>query len=97
MKHILPAMQTKVLRGTVDTDHQQIWTRKSFTVAVEKAGLSVERLKLLSEYTQSATFYLNNMGIRNPLVRLAGHVFIASAPVVARNKIMAVIRMAVAS
>jgi hypothetical protein len=84
-------MQAKVLRGTVDADHQQIWTTKSFNLAAEKAGLSVARLKLLSEYTQGAAYYLNNMGIRNPLVRLAGPAFIASAPYVARNKILAVL------
>jgi 2-polyprenyl-3-methyl-5-hydroxy-6-metoxy-1,4-benzoquinol methylase len=91
-RYVLPGMQAKILRGTVDHDHQQIWTRASFNHAVQAAGLSVAKFRLLSEYTQGASFYLNNMGIRNPLLRLAGRVFIALAPWIARNKIMAVLR-----
>jgi 2-polyprenyl-3-methyl-5-hydroxy-6-metoxy-1,4-benzoquinol methylase len=92
LKPVLPGLQAKVLRGTVDHDHQQIWSTKSFAISANRAGLAVEKIKFLSEYTQGADFYLNNMGVRSPLLRMAGHIFIAAAPYIARNKIMAVLR-----
>jgi 2-polyprenyl-3-methyl-5-hydroxy-6-metoxy-1,4-benzoquinol methylase len=88
----LPRLQEKFLRGTVDEDHQQIWSKQSFVLAAKKAGFSVIKMRRLSEHTQSASFYMNNMGVRNPLARMAGHVFVFLAPYIAKNKIMAVLR-----
>ena len=82
---------TKLLNGTVDADHQQIWSTKSFFKICQKAGFSVLSFKKLSEYTQSAEFYLDNMGIKNPILRLFGKIFVSLSPLIARNKIMAVI------
>lgn len=84
-------IHTKLLKGTVDHDHQQIWTRTSFMKSAAQAGLKVDKFERLSEYTQGASFYMNNMGIRNPAIRLAGRIFFALAPYIARNKIMAVL------
>lgn len=84
-------IHTQLLKGTVDFDHQQIWTQKSFEHVVKAAGMRVVKFTRLSEYTQPASFYLNNMGVTNPLVRLAGTVFVVLSPYIARNKIMSVI------
>lgn len=87
-KHI----HTKLLKGTVDADHQQIWSTKSFYTICQKAGFSVMSYKRLSEYTQPPEFYLDHMGITNPLLRLLGRIFVRLSPLISRNKIMAVIR-----
>ena len=84
-------IHAKLLKGTVDADHQQIWSTKSFFTICHKAELSVLRFKKLSEYTQSAEFYLDNMGIKNTILKLFGKIFFRLSPVIARNKIMAVI------
>ena len=84
-------IHTKLLNGTVDYDHQQIWSRKSFEVAVKQAGMKVQKFSRLSEYTQGADFYMNNMKISNGIIRLAGHIFFRLAPFIAKNKIMAVV------
>jgi 2-polyprenyl-3-methyl-5-hydroxy-6-metoxy-1,4-benzoquinol methylase len=84
-------IHTKLLNGTVDFDHQQIWSQASFEVAVKKAGLKVQKITRLSEYTQGADFYLNNMKIEKGVVRLAGKIFFWLAPYIAKNKIMAVV------
>jgi len=84
-------IHTKLLNGTVDYDHQQIWSKKSFEVAVKKAGMGVKSYSQLSEHTQGADFYLNNMKIDNGNVRLVGKIFFWLAPLIARNKIMSVV------
>tara|TARA_B100000780_G_C21108645_1_gene447847 strand:- start:1783 stop:2283 length:501 start_codon:yes stop_codon:yes gene_type:complete len=84
-------IHTKLLKGTVDSDHQQIWSTKSFYTICHKAGFSVMRFKRLSEYTQPPEFYLDNMGITNPILRLFGKTFFYLSPLISRNKIMAVI------
>jgi len=84
-------IHTKLLEGTVDYDHQQIWSNKSFEVVVKNAGMRVQSFSRLSEYTQDADFYLNNMKINSWIVRLAGRVFFKLAPFIARNKIMSIV------
>jgi 2-polyprenyl-3-methyl-5-hydroxy-6-metoxy-1,4-benzoquinol methylase len=86
-------IHTKLLNGTVDYDHQQIWSKTSFEVAVKKAGLKIQKFTRLSEYTQGADFYLNNMKIEKGVVRLAGKLFYWLSPYIAQNKIMAVVSM----
>lgn len=87
-KIISKNIHTKLLRGTVDYDHQQIWSKKSFETALNKSGFKVKKYKELSEYTQGASFYLDNMGISNPFIRTLGYIFISLAPAIAKNKIM---------
>jgi 2-polyprenyl-3-methyl-5-hydroxy-6-metoxy-1,4-benzoquinol methylase len=82
-------IHTQLLKGTVDYDHQQIWTRKSFETVAQMAGMKVQKCVRLSEYTQPASFYMKNMGISHPLVWMAGTMFFALSPFIARNKIMA--------
>lgn len=82
----------RLLCGTLDADHQQIFSTQSFYTISSKAGYDVLRYKRLSEYTQPYHFYLDNMGITNPLLRLLGKIFVLLSPLIARNKIMAVIR-----
>ena len=84
-------IHTKLLKGTVDFDHQQIWTKKSFQISISKAGLQVIKFKRLSEYTQPPSFYMDNMEIKNPLLRAIGYIFVKLAPLIASNKIMAVL------
>ena len=81
----------KLLRGTVDDNHQQIWTKKSFKFAVKSSGYKIKKYITLSEYTQPADFYLKNMKINNPIILLLGYIFYFLAPLIARNKIMSVI------
>jgi 2-polyprenyl-3-methyl-5-hydroxy-6-metoxy-1,4-benzoquinol methylase len=83
------ALYTKVLRATVSTAHLQIWTRKSFELAVNKCGLSISKYAEESEYTMPAAYYMNNMGIKNPLTRLVGRVFYRNAKHI--DKIMCVL------
>jgi len=83
----------KLLVGTVDFDHQQIWTTNSFYSISQQTGFSVIKYKRLSEYTQPPEFYLDNMGIKNPFLRFLGKTFVFLAPFIARNKIMAVLEI----
>jgi len=85
-------LYTKVLRGTVDHDHQQIWSNSSFAYVVKKADLCIVKYKKISEFTQQPEFYLDNMKITNPVIRLIGKFFYRIAPFIARNKIMAVLK-----
>ncbi|MEQ1646318.1 MAG: class I SAM-dependent methyltransferase, partial [Pyrinomonadaceae bacterium] len=85
------SLYTKILRGTVSIYHLQIWSRKSFEIAVSASGLRVEKYHETSEYTMPASFYLRNMGITNPVVKLAGRVFYRNAKYLAKNKIMCVL------
>ena len=87
------SIHKKLLIGTVDTDHQQIWTTNSFYKISKKAKFSVIKYKRLSEYTQSSEFYLNNMGITSPLLQLLGRIFVFFSPYIAKNKIMAVLEI----
>ena len=85
-------LHVKVLRGTVDNDHQQIWSKSSFLYIVKESNLSIEKYCETSEFTQPPDFYLDNMKITNPLVRLIGDLFCRAAPLIAKNKIMAVLK-----
>jgi 2-polyprenyl-3-methyl-5-hydroxy-6-metoxy-1,4-benzoquinol methylase len=91
-KIIFPGLQAKILKGTVDHDHQQIWSQESFKLSAQKAGFQIVKFRTLSEYTQGASYYLDSMGIKNPILRLAGSLYIFLAPLIAKNKIMAVLR-----
>jgi 2-polyprenyl-3-methyl-5-hydroxy-6-metoxy-1,4-benzoquinol methylase len=86
------SIYTKLLKGTVDYDHQQIWTEQSFKKICTNAGFKILKFKQLSEYTQPPEFYLNNMNIKNSFLRFVGKIFVKLSPLIARNKIMAVIK-----
>lgn len=90
-KLISKSLYTKVLRGTVSTAHLQIWSKKAFEFVVQGSGLKVIKYKETSEYTMPAIYYLKNMGIKNPLVRLAGRIFYGNAKWLAKNKIVCVL------
>lgn len=87
-KLLSKTLYTKVLKGTVSTAHLQIWSRQSFEFAVNECGLSISKYVEESEYTMPADFYMNNMGIKNPLMRLVGSLFYRNSRHVAKNKIM---------
>ena len=76
----------------MDHDHQQIWSAASFAHVVRAAGLRSSKYIVTSEFTQPPEFYLDNMKITNPLIRLIGKCFYRMAPLIARNKIMAVLK-----
>lgn len=84
-------LHIKVLKGTVDSDHQQIWSSKSFLHTVNKAGLRIEKLEKASSLTQSADFYMKNMGVTNGAIVLCGRIFYRFAKIIAKNKYMAVL------
>ena len=85
------AIYTKVLRGTVSIAHLQIWSKKSFEMVVRESGLVISKYEETSEYTMPADFYMKNMGITNPILRLAGRVFYGNAKWLAKNKILCVL------
>ena len=85
------SLYTKVLKGTVSTTHLQIWTKKSFEIVVIESGLEVFKYEESSEYTMPADFYMRNMGITNPIIRLAGKIFYGNAKLLAKNKIVCVL------
>lgn len=82
----------KILKGTVDQDHQQIWSKKSFYLIAKYSGLEVVSYKELTEFTQPPSFYLDAMKIDNYFLRLLGRVFYLLAPIIAQNKIMSTLR-----
>jgi 2-polyprenyl-3-methyl-5-hydroxy-6-metoxy-1,4-benzoquinol methylase len=83
-----------LLRGTVSLAHLQIWSKKSLFFSAAAAGLKVDKYRELTEFTMPANFYLKNMGIRNPAMRLMGAIFYSQARRLAHNKIMATLTKA---
>lgn len=90
-KLVSKSIYTKVLAGTVSKAHLQIWSKKSFELVVRESGLTVSRYKESSEYTMSADYYMRNMGLTNPLIKIAGRIFYGNARWIARNKIVCVL------
>lgn len=90
-KAVSSTLYTKVLRGTVTIYHLQIWSRKAFNMITARSGLSIVRYCETSEYTMPPNFYLDNMGIKNPLMRFLGRLFYTNAKYLAKNKIMCVL------
>ncbi len=58
----------KLLQGTVSLSHLQIWSLKSFEISVKKAGMKIDKIKLLSEFTMTPDYYLSNMKFKNKFV-----------------------------
>lgn len=79
-------LYTKLLIGTVSTAHLQIWSKKSLFFAINAAELRVEKFKISSEFTMPWNFYLDQMGITNPLLRIGGMLFYKNARWLANNK-----------
>ena len=52
----------------------------------------LEKYKELTEFTQPAAFYLDAMKIENIFIRLLGKAFYLLAPILARNKIISVLK-----
>ncbi len=90
-KFISKSIYTKVLRGTVSTAHLQIWSKKSFEMVVRESGLIIKKYEETSEYTMPANFYMHNMSIKNPILKIAGHIFYINAKWLAKNKIVCVL------
>lgn len=90
-RRLLEGLHRKLLQGTVSLAHLQIWSERSFRLAVTNAGLEVQSYRTLSEFTMPSTFYLDNMKVINPLVRAAGTAFHKTARFTAMDKIQAVL------
>lgn len=84
-------LYTKVLRGTVSTVHLQIWSKTSLEKVLNECGMNVSKYKEVSEYTMPAEYYMKNMGINNPILKLVGQVFYREARFIAKNKILCVL------
>lgn len=91
LRRVNRKLYSKLLKGTVSRAHLQIWTRKSFEHIVEEAGLKLEKYEELSEFTLKPHIYLQNMGIRSPLILWLGNQFYKNAKLLAKNKIQALI------
>jgi len=91
---VSPGLYRKLLAGTVSAAHLQIWSRRAFALAVEKADLSVVKYSEVSEYTMPAHFYLKSMGITNPALVAMGGLFYRFARYLANNKIICVLKRA---
>jgi len=91
-KIISSELYKKVLRGTVSTAHLQIWTRSSFNFVIRQSGLTKVKYLESSEYTMPPDFYMVNMGITNPILKIIGRMFYKSAKYLAKNKILCVLQ-----
>ena len=85
------SLYKKVLRGTVSTCHLQVWTKKSFKLVVGESGFKIDKYAETSEYTMPSEFYMKNMAITNPILKLAGRIFYGNAKWLAKNKIVCVL------
>jgi 2-polyprenyl-3-methyl-5-hydroxy-6-metoxy-1,4-benzoquinol methylase len=90
LKAHVPSLYKKLLLGTVSHVHLQVWSKKSFFHVVKKAGMKVTKYKELTEFTREPAFYLKNMHITNPFVRMLCVLFYSNAKWLAKNKIMSV-------
>jgi len=90
-RQLLQGLHRKLLQGTVSLAHLQIWSERSFRMAVANAGLQVRWYRTLSEFTMPPSYYLDNMKVVNPVVRAAGSAFYKTARFTAMNKIQAVL------
>lgn len=90
-KALAEGFYRKLLRGTVSEMHLQIWTPDAFNHTLRGAGLKAVKYEECSEFTMPPDFYLDNMGVTNPLLRLAGKSFYGLAKYLAKNKITAVL------
>ena len=90
-RFLSPTLHDKLLHGTVSISHLQIWSQMAFKITIANAGLEIFKYKELSEFTMPAEYYLDNMGISNWVIRLAGLAFYSQAKRLARNKIMALV------
>jgi len=90
-KLISKPLYTKVLSGTVSTAHLQIWSKNSFELVVKESNLKINKYEESSEYTMPPDFYMKNMGISNPILKLAGRIFYGNAKWLAKNKIVCVL------
>ena len=86
-KIFAPPIHDKLLRGTVTKMHLQIWSDDSLRRSIERADLEVKRWERWGEYTQEPGYYLKNMGITNPVIRLAGRLLYRLGGGLARNKL----------
>lgn len=84
-------LYTKILNGTVTVYHLQIWSRRAFERVVAQSGLAALKYAERTEFTMAPEYYLDNMGIRNPVMRIAGGLLYRNADRLMRNKIMCVL------
>ncbi len=82
----------KLCLGTVNGAHLQLWSKTAFKIVVEKSGLQIDKYKQVTEFTRKPEYYLDLMTLHNPLIRLAGLLYYQNAKLLARNKILAVLR-----
>ena len=90
-RYLSNAVHTKLLWATVHESHLQLWTKRSFIHAVQDAGLHPKKYLETSEFTMPPQYYLDNMGLHHPGVRLLARLFYRFARHVANNKIFAVL------
>lgn len=87
-----PRLYRRLLTATVSRFHLQLWTRRALAVAARHARLTIVRYAELAEFTCPADDYLDGIGMRHPLLRLAGTAYHRWAHTLrAHNKIMAVL------
>ncbi len=84
-------LHLSVLRGTVSLAHLQIWSDRAFRVATERARLRVVKSSTWAEFTMPWEFYVNNMGITNPVLRFAARAAYKASGLILRNKIACVL------
>mgnify|MGYP003815552151 FL=1 len=82
----------KLCIGTVNGAHLQLWSKTAFKQVVEKSGLQIYKYQQITEFTRKPDYYLDRMTLQNPLIRLAGLLFYQNAKLLARNKILAILR-----
>jgi 2-polyprenyl-3-methyl-5-hydroxy-6-metoxy-1,4-benzoquinol methylase len=85
-KFLAPRIYRKLLRGTVSLMHLQIWSDQALVKSIDSAGLVIVKQEHWNEYTQTPDYYLRNMGITNPLLKLGGRLLFEFGGMLTKNK-----------
>ena len=91
-KLISKKIYNKVLNGSVSTAHLQIWSNKSFQIAINKVNLFIHKYEEIGEFTMDPDYYLDNMKINSYFLRLLGKFFFYFSKLFLKNKIICVLK-----
>lgn len=94
---VLDSLPTKsvydrLLVGTVSRSHLQIWSNRAFERTIHDARFEFEKRMTASALTMDADFYLDQMGIRSGILRMAGRALHGIGRGMLRNKFYCVLK-----
>jgi 2-polyprenyl-3-methyl-5-hydroxy-6-metoxy-1,4-benzoquinol methylase len=85
------SLYVRLLRATVSKSHLQIWSDQAFELAVREAGLRINKLEKVNEFTMPVSYYLENPAISALPLKAVGGIFYRLGKYIARNKIRCVL------